>query len=820
MFYSLPILALVPLACADQASAIIPSRMWSDAPAAAYNSSYLIGNGRIGATLNGKIRSEAIWMNEDSFWSGGFLNRTNPDARKYMPELQELVRQGRVLEAQRLANWAYAGTPLSTRMYDALADLELVMNHTDTGTGYERYLDLKDATAGVKYVNNEIQYKREYLASNPDDVVAIKISTNQTAAVSFTIHLRRSLNDYLDRWQDYSVSNGVDSIYTGGHSASASGIEFSAGARVKATGGRVRTIGDYVICENAEEATIYFTASTSFRKADPRATVVSDLNKVAAYGDIRTAHVADYQKYSERVEFSLGSSTKEQRALTTAGRIAKLNETFDPELVGLYFQFGRYLLIASSRAGTLPPNLQGIWSGDPIPYWGSKYTTNINIQMNYWPALVTNLADLTSPLYDLIDVIKDRGAKVAQEMYGVQEEGSGFVCHHNTDLWGDAAPQDNYAAGTWWPSAGPWLTFHIMEHYRYTGDVEFIKKYYPKLKAAAQFFVGFMTDHQGYKVTNPSLSPENQYYVPGSATNETAAITLAPTMDTFLLRELFREIEELQPVLGLGESEAQFINQLRAIDEKLPPLGVNYYGGLKEWFEDYEEAIPGNDHVSQLWGVYPGSEITSTNSELFTAAHKSLQHRLANGGASGGWGASWCAALSARYFDPDTVSRCIMHMLTNQTIGDSFLNRGAPATFQIDGNFGTPAALAEMLLQSHESIVGTTSSLNLNDDVYNLVAAGTGAVDKIPLIRLLPALPTSFLTENGGYVKGLLARGGFEVGVRWDGKGRTIGRTAGPEVQKLTYEGASVATGAATGAVMLKLNTERGKTYDVTLAQS
>jgi len=563
------------------------SRLWSNSPARYYNSTYLIGNGRVGAGIGGGVRSEIMSVNEDSFWSGGFINRTNPDALNYMPQMQSLVKEGRFLEAQRLASFAYVGNPVSTRVFEALGEFIMNMNHTDSATEYQRYLDVADSTVGVTYINDGVRYTREYIASNADDVVAIKISTDKAASVSLQVKLRRSLQDDLDRYQDYSISNKIDTIYTGGHSASATGIEFSAGARVIAKGGRVYTVGDYVFCDNADEAWIYFTAWTSFRKQDPLATVKTDLAAVRSYPEVRKAHVDDYQNLLNRVELSFGKSTEEQRKMTTAQRIENLSKTFDPELVSLYFQFGRYLLISSSRKGTLPANLQGLWSPDPTPYWGSKYTTNINIQMNYWPALITNLEELTDPLHSLIEDVLARGSDVAKKMYGVER---GFVCHHNTDLWGDSAPQDNYAASTWWPTAGPWLTFHLMEYYRYTGDTNFLEKYYPTLKAAAEFFADFVTDYKGYKVVNPSMSPENQFYIPGS--NNTAAISLGSTIDNSLLRELFREIEEIKHILKL-ENEGDFVDELKAIDSKLPPLGVNYYGGLREWIEDYKEVSTG-----------------------------------------------------------------------------------------------------------------------------------------------------------------------------------------------------------------------------------
>jgi alpha-L-fucosidase 2 len=570
-----------------------PSRLWATSPGRYYNDSYLIGNGRFGGGVGGGVQSDVMSMNEDSFWSGGFIDRVNRDAFRYMPELQSLITQGRTVEANRLAVFSYAGTPLSTRMYEALGELEMTMNHSSQASNYERYLDLDDATAGVYYVNGDTAYQREYIASNPDDILAIKVSANRTANVTMQIHLKRGLQDYLNRYEDYSNSITNDTIVMTGHSASATGISFAAGARVLSSGGKVYSIGDTILVDDADEAYIYFSTWSGYRKSDPLAAVKSDLASVKPYAEVRSSHIADYQKYMSRVSLSLGNATDAQREKPTAERIASLNTAADPEMVALHFQFGRYLLISSSRTGTLPPNLQGLWNQDPIPFWGSKYTTNINIQMNYWPALVTNLADLQSPLNDLIESVQERGSAVSKKMYGVD---SGFVCHHNTDLWGDSAPQDNYIYSTWWPTAGPWLTFHLMEYYRYTGDDNFLRRYYPTLKSAAEFFVGFLTDFNGYKVTNPSLSPENYYYLPNST--DSVAITLGPTIDNSLLRELFREIKEIQRILNL-KTEAGFVRQLERLDKQLPPLRVNYYGGLQEWIEDYKEVSTSEPKSSQ-----------------------------------------------------------------------------------------------------------------------------------------------------------------------------------------------------------------------------
>jgi alpha-L-fucosidase 2 len=362
-------------------SAQVPSRLWDSVAGTYYNDSFLIGNGRIGAAVPGTAAAEKIYVNEDSFWSGGPLSRVNPDALKYMPQMQSYITNGQIQNAANLASFAYAGTPVSTRHFDFLGDLELTMNHSSSVTNYERWLDLADGTAGVYYKVSGTTYKREYIASNPAGVIAIHITSDKAAAINFNVHLGRG--DSLNRWEDYSEKSGSDAIVMGGGSGGKEAILFAAGAKVVASGGKVYTIGDYVKCEGADEAWVYFSTWTSFRKSDPKSAVLKDLQAAAAsaYNKIRTAHIADYQSLAGRVALNLGESSSAQKALTTSGRMLGLSKAFDPELVSLYFQFGRYLFISSSRKGTLPPNLQGIWSSDIDPQWGSKYTININTGM-------------------------------------------------------------------------------------------------------------------------------------------------------------------------------------------------------------------------------------------------------------------------------------------------------------------------------------------------------------------------------------------------------------------------------------------------------
>ncbi|RYP79360.1 hypothetical protein DL770_006704 [Monosporascus sp. CRB-9-2] len=548
--------AAQPLLLPPPNSASVSSRLWNSAPGISFNDSFLTGNGCSGAAIRGDAALEYMWVNEDSLWSGGPLDRVNPDGLNF-------------------------GTPVSTRHYDFLGDLQIAMNHNTSVANYERWLDLADGTAGVYYTVGDVTYKREYMASNPEGVIAIRILSDSPGAVSFHLHLQRGLS--LNRWEDYSQKVGDDAITIGGGSGGIQSIQFAAGARVVAPTGKVRTLGDYVICDGADETWIYFSAGTTFRKPDPRRAVLEALNAAGlqSYDSIRVAHITDYQDLASRVTLSLGKSTIQQKAINTSSRVVNFATDFDPELAVLYFQFGRYLLIASSRENTLPPNLQGIWSVDFDPQWGSKNTININTRKT-----------------------------AARRMYGA----GGSVGYHNTDMWGDTAPQDNYAASTIWPSGLAWLATHIYEHHLFTGDVTMLAEKYPILVDAATFFLDFMTDYKGWK---------------------TAAITIGPTMDNSLIWTLFGIVLEAQEILGIETSE--LTDRLKRTRGQLPPLRVSpSHGGIMEWIEDYNETEVGHRHFSHLYSLYPGADITASNYTIFTAARKSLNRRLEYGGGDTG----------------------------------------------------------------------------------------------------------------------------------------------------------------------------------------
>ncbi|KAJ5123916.1 uncharacterized protein N7515_007741 [Penicillium bovifimosum] len=766
-------LLLPHVGAAPPDSASNPNRIWDTSPASSYSDNYPIGNGRVGAMVGGSASSEAIQVNEDSYWSGGLLHRVNPDAYQTVKQMQTLLTGGFLQDASTISGYGYQGTPVSTQHYGSMGYLTLAMNHTKTVTGYQRWLDLEEGAAGMYYVSDGVEYTREYIASNPEDVIAIRIKASQPGSVGFTIHFDRGSS--LNRWEAYSEPLDNNTILVGGSSDGVGGIDWAAGARVVSSGGSVYTLGDYVFCSGADEATIYFTAWTTFRQSKPRNAVLSVLTKAAgkSYSLVRETHVTDYQKYMSRVSLNLGNSTAAQKAMTTPKRVAALNTTataFDPELAALYFQFGRYVLIATSRAGTLPPNLQGIWNQDMDPRVGLE----IYHQHQFRNEL---LAELDNHV-------------VAQKMY----HASGIVAHHNTDLWGDSAPQDNYFSSTCWPMGASWLITHLMEHYRFTGDKATLKSNYDLLRKTVLFALDFVTPYGEYMLTNPSISPENVYFIPNSTAQ--AAITYGPTIDNSLLWEILGELVDAQRELGINDKK--LTDAATALRSKLPPLRMNQYGGIAEWIHDYNETDPGHRHWSMLWGMYPGSQITAFNQTTFNWAVSSINRRLDHGSGSTAWSRAWSIALSARAFLPDLVQSNLAQQLANYTTGTSFLATGPPSPFQVDGTLGGPAGMVEAFLQSHETVLAGNNG--------TLIAAQTGDANKIHLIRLLPTLPSTWAANGGGSVSGLVARGAFEVDMTWSSDGKLREATITSNLGNQAYVTLGSSPIGATNATSITVN--------------
>ncbi len=738
-----------------------------NSPASVWEEALPLGNGRMGAMVYGGAVNEHIQLNEESIWYGGKMDRDNPDTLNNLPKIRKLLLDGEISKAERLMRLTMSGCPESAHPYQTLGDLYIDFNIEGDICNYERELDLEKAVAGVKFSCAGVNYTRTVFASQPADCIVMCIESDRPGTISLEARFSRPERAYngVDRI-------GKDTIVLHGDLGK-HGYDFAVSLKAAADGGSVEQLGEYLVVTDADRVVLYIAADCTYHCKDELEHIMAeklktlkesgtagDLNdntgsyavmesKAAlgllkgrmqkvlvraadeSYNRLLDAHISDYRRLFARVDFSLEGdedncdAVKDRAsgsaAYTTDELLKSAKEgSVKDELFKLYFDFGRYLLISCSREGGLPATLQGLWNKDMLPPWDCKYTININTEMNYWLAENCNLSECHEPLFSLIKKMLPNGQRTAKTMYGCR----GFVAHHNTNIEGETSVQDLWIPGSYWVMGAAWLCTHQWTHYLYTGDKEFLRENFNIMREAAQFFLDFMIEVDGYLMTCPSVSPENSYVLPNG---EKGANGAGVTMDNQIIRDLFTQCIKAADILGVDD---ELNSQIKDALSRLLPTRIGSDGRILEWREDYKEYEPGHRHISHLYGLHPSSQITMDGTpQLAEAARRTLEGRLSHGGGHTGWSRAWIINHYAKLWDGEAAYDNLCKLFTSSTYPNLF---DMHPPFQIDGNFGATAAIAEMIVQSNEERIVLLPALPKewkNGHLYGVRVVGNASVD-------------------------------------------------------------------------------------------